>query len=108
MNIVDIDEDQLSKNFKTQCDSSSLNGSSEYNELSERSRITSTSEKSTLGTSSERNSGRGKQMILPKDDGNLKSSHSAYCSKRSVSVPDGRITEIGKHAKKQKWGQSVH
>ena len=102
MKIVDIAEDKLSKNFKTQSDGSSLNGSSEYNELSERSRIPSTPEKSTLEGSSGRNSCRGNQMVLPKTDSNLKSSHSTYCSKRSVSVPDGRMTEISKHVKKQK------
>ena len=100
MKIEDIEEDQLSK--KTQCDSFSLNGSSEYNELSERSRIMSTSEKSTLEGSSGRNSCRGNQMILPKTDGNLKNSQSTYCSKRSVSVPDGRMTEISKHVRRQK------
>ena len=102
MKIVDIEEDELStKSFKTQSDCSSLNESSEYNELSGRSGITSTSEKSALGRSHGSISFRGNQTNLPKTGSNF-NSQSVSCSKRRASVPDGRMAEISKHVKKQK------
>ena len=44
---------------------------------------------------------RGNQTNLPKTGSNF-DSQSVSCSKRRASLPDGRMTEISKHVKKQK------